>query len=68
MSYPLGLIFFGIPIGLLAIGVECVIRKVVRNSGDAQSFQKKRQIKFVARGVTLAIITVVYFFIERVRQ
>lgn len=64
MPYPEGLIILGLPVILLAVGVEFLIRKGIRSRNGEASFQQERTVKFLTRAATLAILTVIYFLMK----
>lgn len=65
MPYPEGLIIFGLPVVLLAFGVECAIRKLMCRGGGERSLKTERRVKMLTRGATLAIVTMIYLLMKK---
>jgi len=67
LRYPEGLIVFGIPIVILALIIEILIRKVIKidpNANVIEKYDAQKRIILFTRLITLGILTAIYFLLR----
>ena len=67
LTYPEGLIVFGIPIVILALIIEILIRKLIKidpNANVIEKYDVQKRIILFTRLITLGILTAIYFLLR----
>lgn len=65
LAYPFGKLFWAIPVILLAVVVDVLLRKVIPRRKEVDGWIRERRIHFLTGVIVLAVLTPFYFLAKR---